>query len=52
MNEFELEKITVEDAFQRLKDAGIDVTHEDVVLIMEFLHYLTYFVIKKHFKLP
>ncbi len=52
MNDFELKKIAIEEAFKRMKDAGMEVSYEDVVLIMEFLHNLTYLVIKKHFKLP
>jgi hypothetical protein len=52
MNDFELKKIVVELAFQRMKDAGMEVSYEDAVLIMYFLHNLTYLVIRKHFKLP
>lgn len=52
MNDFELKKIETEAAFQRMKDAGIEVSYEDVVLIMDFLHNLAYLVIKKYFKLP
>lgn len=52
MDDFELKKIDVEVAFQRMKDAGWGVSHEDAVLIMDFLHNLTYLVIRKHFKLP
>lgn len=52
MDDFELKKIAIEDAWQRMKDAGMEVTYEEVVLIMDFLHVLTYFAIKKHFKLP
>ena len=52
MNNFELKKISTEEAFQRMKNTGMEVTHEEAVMIMEFLYHLTYFVIKKHFKLP
>lgn len=52
INDFELKKIAIEEAFKRMKDAGMEVSYEDVVLIMEFLYSLTYLVIKKHFKLP
>ncbi len=52
MNDFELKKISTEEAFKRMKEAGMEVTQEDVVLIMEFLYILTYFVVKKHFKIP
>lgn len=52
MNDFELKKIAIEVAFQRMKDAGMEVPYEDAVLIMDFLHNLTYLVIRKHFKLP
>lgn len=52
MDDFELKKIAVEEAFRRMREAGMDVTYEDAVLIMDFLHNLTYHVIRKHFKLP
>lgn len=52
MNDFELKKIAIEVAFQRMKDAGMEVTYNDVFLIIHFLYNLTYFVIRKHFKLP
>jgi hypothetical protein len=52
MDDFELKKISTEEAFQRMKEAGMEVTYEEVDLIMEFLYILTYFVVRKHFKLP
>jgi hypothetical protein len=52
MNDFELKKIAIEEAFQRMRDAGMEVSYEDAVLIIEFLHTLTYLVIRKHFRLP
>lgn len=52
MNDFELKKIAIEEAFQKMKDAGMEVSYEEAVLIVDFLHNLTYLVIKKHFKLP
>ncbi len=52
MNDLKLKKISTEEAFQRMKDAGMEVTYEEVILIMEFLYVLTYFVVRKHFKLP
>jgi hypothetical protein len=52
MNDFELKKIAIEEAFQRMRDAGMEVSYEDAVLIIEFLHKLTYLVIRKHFRLP
>ena len=51
MNDFELKKFSTEDAFQRMKDAGMEVTYEEVVLIMEFLYVLTYFTVRKCFRL-
>ena len=52
MNDFELKKIAIEEAFQRMREAGMEVSYEDAVLIIEFLHNLTYLVIRKHFRLP
>ncbi len=50
MNDFELKKITTEEAFKRMKDAGMEVTYEEVVLIMEFVHCIAYYVVIKCFK--
>lgn len=52
MNDFELKKMSSEEAFQRMKDGGMEVTQEEADLIMEFLYVLIDFVIRKHFKLP
>lgn len=51
MNEFEIKKISYDEAFERMKKAGMDVTYEEAVLILDFLHGLTYLVLKKYFKL-
>ncbi|REG94051.1 hypothetical protein [Flavobacterium aquicola] len=50
MNEFEIKKISYDEAFDRMKKAGMDITYEEAVLILDFLHGLTYLVLKKHFK--
>lgn len=50
MNDFEIKKISIEVAFKKMRDSGMEITEEDAVLVMEFLYILTYFVVKKHFK--
>lgn len=52
MNDFEMKKIPFDIAFKRMKEAGIDVSPDEAVLIIDFLHNLTYLVLRKHFKLP
>lgn len=52
MNDFEIKKVPYKEAFEKMKKAGMDVTYEEAVLIIDFLHNLTSLVIKKHFKLP
>lgn len=46
----ELETIPIEEVMQRLEKAGITTNREEVELIVEFLHNLTYLVLKKYFE--
>lgn len=48
----ELQTIPIEEVMQRLEKAGITTTREEAELIMQFLHNLTFLVLRKYFEVP
>lgn len=47
--EKEIEKITIEEAMEMLKEVGINVNQEDAELIMQFLNNLVKITIRECF---
>ncbi|MGQ2985076.1 MAG: hypothetical protein ACT6R0_09845 [Flavobacterium sp.] len=52
MSDFEMKRIPFEVAFKKMREAGMDVSPQEALLIIDFLHNLTYLALRKHFKLP